>query len=130
MTTVAEINAQLDVWHEVVAHAQRALASLKVQRVGVVARDKHPDAAELRLGCDAEGYYLFGMYTADGSDLIDGTEEIDGIDPDDELQEAVAALPSRSVSYNRDAEAYVIRVLDVTSATRPSIVDTVHPKVA
>ena len=130
MTALAEINAQLDVGLKVVADVQGALARLSVQHIGVMAQDKHPDAAELRLGYDAEGTYLFGMYTADGRDLIDGTEEVDGIDPNDELQEAVTALPSRSVPYDRDAEAYMIRVPDVTSATRPVVFGAVHPKMA
>ena len=45
------------------------------------------------------------MFAADGRDLLDGTEDIDGIDPDNALIEAISALPSGAVAYDDVGDA-------------------------
>ncbi|WP_072814631.1 hypothetical protein [Rhodococcus zopfii] len=108
MTALDEINAQIDVWATVVRDAHAQIARLAVDRVREVAAKEHPEARALHLNCDGGGYYILGMFAAEGRDMIDGTVDIDGIDPDDNLVEAVSALPGGAVTYDRDADTHLV----------------------
>lgn len=105
VATLDSITAKLDVWDAVVRDAEAHIAELCVERVLAVAADRHPTARFLDLRHDAEGYFVAGMFAADGRDLLDGTEDIDGIDPDNALVEAVSALPSGAVPYDDAGDA-------------------------
>jgi len=108
MTVLDTICAQIDVWESVRNDATDQIARLAVERVRQVAAVVHPDARSLHLGCDGDGYYLMGMFADGGRDMIDGTVDIDGIDPDDDLTYVVSALPSGAVAYDRDAQTYLV----------------------
>lgn len=113
LETVGALNAldaQIAAWEAVTRDAQGHIAELLVERVQMVAAERHPDARSLHLHRDSEGYLIGGLFAADGRDMIDGTEDIDGIDPHDELVDAVSALPSGAVEYERAAEAHVINL--------------------
>ena len=105
VATLDSITAKLDVWDAVVRDAEAHIAKLCVERVLAVAADRHPNARFLDLRHDAEGYFISGMFAADGRDLLDGTEDIDGIDPDNALIEAISALPSGAVAYDDVGDA-------------------------
>lgn len=108
MTVLDEINAQIDVWETVVRDAHAQIARLAVDRVREVAAKEHPEARALHLNCDGGGYYILGMFADGGRDMIDGTLDIDGIDPDNDLIEAVSALPKGAVAYDRAAQTHLV----------------------
>lgn len=108
MTVLDTICAQIDVWESVRSDAAEQIARLAVERVRQVAAEVHPDARALHLSCDGDGYYLLGMFADGDRDMIDGTLDIDGIDPDNNLIEAVSALPKGAVAYDRLAQTHLV----------------------
>lgn len=108
MTVLDAICAQIDVWESVRSDAAEQIARLAVERVRQVAAVVHPDARVLHLSRDSDEYYLLGMFAEDGRDMIDGTDDIDGIDPDNDLVEAISALPPGALSYDRAAQTHLL----------------------
>lgn len=105
------LDAQIAAWEAVARDAHGHIAELRVDQVRVVAATCHPDARTLYLRCAVgEGCQIIGMFAADGRDMIDGTEDVDGIDPHDELVDAVSLLPMGAVEYNRGTATHVIEL--------------------